>query len=206
MRIALFTLLALVIIGIMPGVCFADSPITSTTFSDAYLDCDMVQIAKDTGVMNLEIAGWLSDPETPIDIKAAIINALSWDLNGKHNSDLYECYLALEYQILPDELDKDSLTADECFCLGYLKVMDNYFEPQNGIPLLERAQKMKKNSYTVAIVTALAKAQKAMDTDWCEMWQVTNKVFENKRLKKDMREEASAIIYDYMVLYEDYCE
>jgi hypothetical protein len=206
MRIALFTFIAIIALAILPAVCFADSPITSTTFSDAYSDVQMVRIAKDSGVMNFEIAKYLDDPSVPVDEKAAVINALSWDLNGKSNAELFMCYLALEFRTPPESLDMDSLTSDELFCLGYLKVMDNYFEPEHGISLLEKAQKMNSDSYTVAIITALAKAQKAMDTDFCKAWRLTNKVFENENLEQDMRPEAVTIIYDYMVLYKEGCD
>lgn len=62
---------------------YADSPITSTDFSDAYLDIEIVKKAKAEGILNLEVAKYLSSPTNPIDIKAAVINALSWKLEGK---------------------------------------------------------------------------------------------------------------------------
>jgi hypothetical protein len=40
-----------------------------------------------------------------------------------------------------------------------------------------------------------------MDSDWREVWKVTEKVFEDKKLKMDMKQKARDIIYDYMVLY-----
>ncbi len=56
---------------------FADSPITSTDFYEAYFDVDMVKNAKDSGVLNNEIAGFLASPVKPLDQKAAVVNALS---------------------------------------------------------------------------------------------------------------------------------
>lgn len=121
---------------IFPAVIYADSPITSTKFYEAYLDVKMVQRAYLEGVMGLEIAEFLSSPKNPIDTKAAVINALSWRFEGKNNAELYMYYLGLLYHVSILELDTDFLSADETFCLGYLMVMDNYFHPEHAIPLL----------------------------------------------------------------------
>ncbi|MFN3532610.1 MAG: hypothetical protein ACK41Q_08915 [Candidatus Brocadia sp.] len=44
--------------------------------------------------------------------------------------------------------------------------MDNYIHPENAIPLLEEAHELMKESFTVSMVLALAKAQLAFDSDW----------------------------------------
>jgi hypothetical protein len=44
-----------------------------------------------------------------------------------------------------------------------------------------------------------------MDSDWCEVYNLTNSVRENKELKIDMKEEAISIIFDYMDIYKDDC-
>ncbi|MCK6469781.1 MAG: hypothetical protein L6Q53_16565 [Candidatus Brocadia sinica] len=191
---------------IFPAVIYADSPITSTKFYEAYLDVKMVQRAYLEGVMGLEIAEFLSSPENPIDTKAAVINALSWRFEGKNNAELYMYYLGLLYHVSILELDTDFLSADETFCLGYLMVMDNYFHPEHAIPLLEEAQKAMENSFTVSIILALAKAQIVLTEDWCAVWKLTERVLENRALKQDLRPEAIKIIVDYMILYKDYCE
>lgn len=187
-------------------VSHADSPITSTKFYEAYLDVKMVQRAQLEGVMGFEIAEFLTSPENPIDVKAAVINALSWRFEGKNNAELYMYYLGLLYHVSILELDTNFLSADETFCLGYLMVMDNYFHPENAIPLLEEAYKVMKDSFTVSIILALAKAQIILTEDWCEVWKLTERVLENSALKQDLRPEAKKIIVDYMILYKDYCK
>ena len=72
------------------AVIHADSPITATGFYEAYLDVKMVERAHLEGVMGLEIAEFLTSPENPIDVKAAVINALSWRFDGKNNAELYK--------------------------------------------------------------------------------------------------------------------
>ena len=156
--------------------------------------------------MGLEIAEFLSSPENPIDIKAAVINGLSWRIDGKSNAELYTYYLALLYHLPLKELDIDVLSADEVFCIGYLSIMDDYFYPEKALPFLEKAQEMAKDSFTVSIVLALAKAQMAFNSDWCEAWKLVENVLKNKDLKQDLRPEAAKMIVDYMMLYKEYCK
>jgi hypothetical protein len=185
---------------------YGDSPITSTPFSQAYLDVEMVKEAKEEGLMSLEIAEYLSSTSNPVDVKAAVINALSWDVEGKSNAELYLYYLALSYRTPIDDLDIDALNGDELFSLGYLTVMDDYFNPDEAIQLLEKASAKRRDSFTVSIVLALTKAQKAMESDWCEVWKLTDGVLGNKKLKQDLRPRARKIIVDYMSLYKDDCK
>lgn len=187
-------------------ISHADSPITSTSFYEPYLDIKMVERAHLEGVMGIEIAEFLSSPENPIDVKAAVINALSWKFEGKNNTEFYMYYLALLYHVPFTELDTDFLSADEIFCLGYLMAMDNYFHPEIAIPFLEKAHEMMKDSLAVSIILALAKAQMAFEADWCEVWKLLEGVLRDKSLKQDLRPEAMKLIVDYMILYKEYCK
>lgn len=166
----------------------------------------MVQRAHLEGVMGVEIAEYLSSPENPVDHKAAVINALSWRFEGKSNAELYTYYLGLLYHMSITELDTDFLSADEIFCLGYLIAMDDCFHPENAIVLLEEAQKMMKESFTVSMVLALVKAQIAFEQDWCVAWKIIEQVLQNADLKQDLRPEAKKIIVNYMILYREYCK
>lgn len=194
------------LLSVYPVTTRADSPVTSTDFYKAYMDVNMVQRAHLEGVMGVEIAEFLSSPENPVDVKAAVINALSWKFDGKRNAELYTYYLGLLYHLPVEELDTDFLSADEIFCLGYLTVMDDYFHPERGMVFLEKAHEMKKDSFTVSIVLALARAQMVFEMDWCEVWKLTEDVLLNKELKQDLRPEATKRIVDYMVLYKEYCK
>jgi len=189
-----------------PTTSHADSPITATKFYEAYLDVKMVERAHLEGVMGLEIAEFLTSPEKPIDVKAAVINALSWRFDGKNNAELYAYYLALLYHVSVAELDTEFLSVDEIFCMGYLTAMDDYFHPEKALPILEEAHKTMGNSFTVSIILAIAKAQRAFDSDWCEVWKLTEAVLQNKELNQDLRPEAIKMIVDYMILYKEYCK
>ncbi len=188
-----------------PVASRADSPITATVFYEAYRDVKMVERAHLEGIMGLEIAEFLTSPENPIDVKAAVLNALSWRFEGKNNTELYAYYLALLYHVPVAELDTAFLSADEVFCIGYLTALDNYFHPEMALPLLEEARKMTKDSFTVSIILAITKAQLAFDSDWCEIWKLTEEVLQNKELKQDLRPEAVKMIVDYLILYREYC-
>ena len=194
-----------VLVFVFSRKSYADSPITATDFYEAYMDVKMVERAHLEGVMGLEIAEFLTSPENPIDVKAALINALSWRFEGKKNAELYAYYLALLYHVSVIELDTEFLSADEIFCMGYLTAMDDYFHPEKALPLLEEAHKMMKESFTVSIILALVKAQRAFDSDWCEIWRIIEKVLSDKELKQDLRPEAVKRIVDYMILYKEYC-
>ncbi|NUO09469.1 MAG: hypothetical protein HUU08_12460 [Candidatus Brocadia sp.] len=206
MKKALITVLVVKLLFVFPGISQADSPITATDFYEAYKDVKMVQRAHLEGVMGVEIAEFLSSPENPIDLKAAVINALSWRFEGKNNAEFYTYYLGLLYHMSITELDTDFLSADEIFCLGYLVAMDNYFHPENAMSLLEEAHKLMEKSFTVSIVLALVKAQMAFEQDWCEAWKIIENVLRNTDLKQDLRPEAKKIIVNYMILYREYCK
>ncbi|HLE87359.1 MAG TPA: hypothetical protein VI727_06820 [Candidatus Brocadiaceae bacterium] len=206
MKKILLVVLLLNVLLLFQKISHADSPITATGFYEAYMDVKMVKRAHLEGVMGLEIAEFLTSPENPIDVKAAVINALSWRFDGKNNVELYACYLALLYHVSLIEIDTAFLSADKIFCMGYLMVMDDYFHPEKALPLLEEAHNMEKDSFAVSIILALAKAQRAFDSDWCEVWKLTEEVLKNKELKQDLRHEATKMIVDYMILYKEYCE
>ncbi len=187
---------------LISAALWADSPITSTTFYEAYRELEIVREANNSGVVDLEIAGYLYSKSIPIDLKAAVINALSWSTSGKRNSDLFSYYLSLQYGITRDELSLDIMEADELFCLGYLMVMDNYFRPSGAVPFLERASSQMGKSFTVAVILAIVKAQeKTMAQNFNGIWDLIEAVLQDPWLEHDMRREAEEIIVDYMSLY-----
>lgn len=181
---------------------FADSPITSTDFSRAYNDVNIVKTAKDGGTINQEIADYLYSSKNPIDIKAAVINALGWGINGKSNA---EGYVKLKYSKNIKDLDTSSLTGEEIFCISYLMALDDYFHVDNALALMEKARDKNKSSFTIAIVDTILKGQIALHNDnWGMVWLNTERVLNDKTLVKDMREAAINNIVEYMKSYEDY--
>lgn len=206
-RTVIFPVLAF-FTGGAPAV--ADSPITSTAISRAYMDMAIVRKAATQGILDDEIAAYLSSPNNPLDAKAAVINALSWDPNGKHNRGLYWQYLSRVYQKSPKELPPSHLTADEIFNVGYLAVMDNYFEPQKAVPWLEKAAGSRRESFTIAVVLALTKGQALLgenDALTCGVYKLVSGVLADKSLTRDtMRPAAVETIRNYVRHYSQDCK
>ena len=192
-------LLAVVSVG---ARMFADSPITSTDFYRAYLDLPIVIKAESHGVIDLEIADYLHSASIPLDLKAAVVNALSWGPEEKRNAEFFSYYLALEYGVPLDRLYPERISPTDLFCLGYLTILDDYFEPSYGLLLMDLALEHFEDSMVASIVTALARAQDlVMGEDSYDLWPVIEEVITNQSLRRDFRPLAMEIIVDYMSLY-----
>lgn len=176
---------------------YADSPLTSTPFSSAYADITIVKEAAEKGKVDTSIAQYLAEPSNPIDVKAAVINALSWDFNGKTNASYY---CSIIYHKSLEELDISALSGDQQFCIGYMMAMDNYFETERALEYLKLAEKNLPGSITVSMVRALVEA---MSLNRGTEWDGVQKVLMNPGLKQDMRQDALNIILDYMALYSN---
>ena len=187
----------------------ADSPITSTDFYKAYLHIPEVEEAHTIGVLSEEIAEYLLNSDNSLDKKAAVINALSWDIDRKINAFLFKRYLKEKYQI-KDDIDSliQVMNDEELFCLGYITVMDNYFSPENSLIYFDSTGDSIRQSYTFQIINALVKTQSLLEDQnkWCRIWKTINTVETNKELKVDMNVGGRKIILDYITIYKKYCE
>ena len=75
---------------------FADSPLTYTDFSKAYLDIPIVQEAsKSKGRITNEMMEYIDNDANPLEVKLAIINAIGWDHKGLTNSKLFFMYVMI---------------------------------------------------------------------------------------------------------------
>lgn len=189
------------VIIVFAGLCLttatasADSPLTSTPFSNAYEDISIVKEAAEKGIVDAGIAAYLSDENNPLDVKAAVINALSWDINGKTNA---ETYSNLIFQSSLADLDVSSLSGDQLFCFGYLMAMDDYFNTDQALDYLKQAEEKIPDSFTVSIIRALVETMDLSDGGWEE--HIRPLLLNNAKIR-DMRQEAVNIILDYMALY-----
>lgn len=203
MRKKTLTILGLMCLILGGSPAQADSPITSTPIADVYLDIALVKKARATGNLTLEMAQFLSNNQYPIDQKAALINALSWRVEGKQNAQIYEKFLRSGY----GEINPKKLTPHEVFALAYLTVMDDYFQPERAMPLFDQALLRNRNSLTVGLIRILNRAQIVMTQpgEWCRVWRLAEGTNRNRTLKTDLRPAARKIILDYMILYRDSC-
>jgi len=184
----------------------ADSPLTSTNFYKAYINQDVIISVDDVnGVLTENLIDYLIS-DNPIDIKMAVINKLSWDLDGKNNADLFLNYLIRLGNYKNKEKFLKKAKGEELLCYAYLKALDNYNDVTEAVSIADKALKANPNSYTFQIIVAIIKAQKAFDSDWCQVYQLTNNVRTNSYLDLDMNTGAIDMIFEYMDLYEDSCK
>jgi hypothetical protein len=179
----------------------ADSPLTSTPFWKAYQDVPEVRQAHDIERLNTHLAYYLLS-KAPIDRKAAVINALSWNFYGRQNAALFREVLGIKYKLPPASVDP-RLTAEETFCLGYLTALDDYFHPKPALAMVEKARARLPKSFTVAIVDALIRAQVNF-SHFERLWPIVRRVLDDRRLVEDMRPAGREIIVRYMRLYQKY--
>jgi hypothetical protein len=202
-----FLLIALLLFS-FSVVSKADSPLTSTDLATAYANESIMKTAESAnGKLNNELMKYLCNSSNPIAIKLAVINKLGWDFNGKINAEIFWSYLQKnnKYKNLSDFEKKGS--ADLLICYAYIKALDNYFDVNEALKFAKLAiKKDKKKRYSVHIVAALIEAQKLFDSSWCDVWKSTDKVRQNKKLAKDLKEEVITNIFEYMDLYKDDCK
>lgn len=201
------TAIILCILILFSSAAFADSPLTSTDFSDAYADEPIVIAAsKTTGYITNQLMDYLTDEKRPIALKMAVINKFGWNINGKNNDQVFMKYLKEKYGYSDEKAFLEKGKGDELLSMAYLKALSNYFEVDNAVKYAEKALEKNPKSRTYNLIVGLIKAQKAMDSDWCEVFQITDRVRKDTNLINDMKPEAVKIIYDYMDIYGDDCK
>ncbi len=174
---------------------YADSPLTSTPFSKAYYNIAIVKEASERNTITADMAAYLADGNNSIDVKAAIINALSWNVEGKNNTELYCQFI---YGKALKEMDAAALSGDQQFCIGYLLAMDDiYFESTQSMEYLRMARSNMSDSLTVTVVTFLVETMNVVSYDWPDQ---LNQILADTSLNRDLSEDAITVITDYMLL------
>ncbi len=183
---------------------YGDSPVTSTAFSLDYLDQPMVrQTLAANGVISDQISLYLASPEPGPELKAAVINGLYSGANVWDVRDNAYRFAMLIHGRPPAGLDPEELDADELLVIGYLTLLDDYFNPADALAWLSRARTLAPRSFTIAIVEALAQAQTALfESDWPSVWQSVKTVAGDPELTEDrLKPQALQTILEYLVLY-----
>lgn len=190
----------------LTGNALADSPITSTYFADEYYDVPIVlEAGNSNGIITPSMMDYMIDRKNPTDVKLAIINKLSWDINGKNNAEIFIDYLISKKGYKNNSRLMKKANADILICIAYLQAMDDYFNPKPAFETAIAAQKKKKRSYSINFIKSLIEAQIHFDGNWCDIYTVTNEVRINKKLKMDMRPAAVIKAHEYCDIYKDYC-
>lgn len=175
------------------------SPITNTSFYTVYKnDFYAVKLAEESGVLNEKIAEFLLTDQYSNDLKAAVINALSFDILGKENSEEFKLYLQAKYQLSAvNNGTYDSINASDLMSLAYLTIMDDYFSPNKALPIIIKASDKNPNDHAICIVKLLIEAQAAYIDDPCgasKLYQIETK---GKNFTNMLLPEALIIIENY---------
>ena len=194
-------MLMIVILLGLNNIILADSPITSSNFSKAYEDVFIVQRASEALYLTEELIEYLDNENNPIDVKAALINELGWDNENQDNYSLFLKYLMVKYNYKDFDDLVSKASGETLISLAYLKAMDDYFNVNDSTLLAEIAVEKKGYSYTINIIYGLIMGQFFMDEDWSKINLITSYVDKNRHLKRDMREDAIKIIFEYMDIY-----
>jgi hypothetical protein len=203
MKVGLISL----VFSLMSFQTFADSPLTSTDLAGPYRNESIVKQAMAArGKLTDELMTYLVNPKNEIAMKMAVINALGWGFNGQNNATTFLNFIKAKRGYANDKILMKKASGADLLCLAYLKALDNYFKLDQAILYAEAALKKNQKSYTFNIIAALIKAQKAMDSDWCAVYTITNKVRLNAKLTQDMHADVIKNIFEYMDLYQSSCK
>jgi len=194
-------------IALLLGLALADSPLTTPEYHLVYAEHPMVATAAEGGVIDDELCEFLVRGKRGMDLKAAVVNALSWNIDGQDNATAFLHALAKRKDRPAAELlaFPTLIEPHEAFVYGYLLAMDDYFEPSAALPWLAQAREQLPKSKTVALIESLVVAQIALEGDWCAVYTGVDAVFEAPKLRPDMKFAAETVIRDYINLYEDSC-
>ena len=200
----LFTLVTLMAAW---AFCWADSPLTSTHFADAYSDHPMVQMASEEmqGDIPTSLLNFLADKKAPVDVRLAVINKLGWNFDGTSMGAQLGQYLMGRYKVKNEKKLVKKLDAKTLAVYAYAKAMSNYFDVAAASEMGHQAVKKNKDkSFSVAFISSLIDAQVYLDNDWSMVHKVVANVLNDGSLRLDMRQEAIDSVMDYINLYKEY--
>lgn len=186
---------------------WADSPLTSTHFAEAYSDHPMVQMASEEMQYDIPttLLNFLADKNEPVDVRLAVINKIGWNFDGTSVGAQLEQYLMGRYNVKTEKKLVKKLDAGTLAVYAYARAMSNYFDVTAASELGHLAVKKNKNkSFSVAMAAALIDAQEYLHNDWSKIYKVVADVLHDGSLHLDMRQEAIDNIMDYINLYTEY--
>lgn len=184
---------------------WADSPLTSTNFSDAYADEPMVVLAGEHGLgdrIPVELLSFLADKKAPVDVRLAVVNRLTW-FSETNDFTQFENYLIKRFKAKDRWKLQKKLDASTLAVYAYAMAVSNRSDLQEASDLVHHAvEKDKEHSFSVAMACALIEAQIHFDNNWSMIYPTVAAVVNDGTLKRDMRQKAIDIIMEYIGLYE----
>ena len=192
---------------------FADSPLTSTDFGNAYLDIPIVQKAfVSKGSITNEMMDYIEDDANPLGVKLAIINSLGWDHKGVMLSKIFLMYV-IKKKNYQSEYNNDYLafkyyaTRDELICYAYMKALDNYFDVVDAFEIAGEALRKSPDSFAVNMIYNLIKAQGLTSFgEYCYASKLYLEMKNNPNLVMDIRRESLSYVFEYMTSIGENCK
>jgi hypothetical protein len=172
---------------------FADSPLTSIDFAQAYAD---LPVMKELQHGRKQAAYELLASHASTDQKLAVANALGW---GKNNASAFS--LRIESERPGDAGPEDA------FVTAYLQAMDDYLDIKPAtVALADKAARALPDDFTVQYTAALIHAQLAMEGSWCDVYKGPAAVLERfSPSRRNLRPAAIALAQEYLRGYADEC-
>lgn len=200
-----FIITALLVLSV--SVAFAGSPISKTSFFTAYYLNEQVQYAEEKGILDGVLGAFLIDQTAPVDLKAAVINALPCDERGKTNVETFKMFIARKYGKPFESIPINEISGDDLFCLGYLTLLHDPKDITKAIGILENAKSKQPESFTIRIIYSLALAQNHLDnSDGCSAWSVCDGVRSNLTIHRDLNDEAISLIFAQVDPLKEECK
>jgi hypothetical protein len=192
---------------------FADSPLTSSVFCQAYMDIPIVQEAfKSKGRITNEMIEYIDGDTNPLDVKLAIINAIGWEHDGVKISKMFFMYVMNKKKYKTEfggefSAFKWNATRDELICFAYMKALDNYFDVVDAFEMAEEAVRKYPDSFAVNMIYNLIKAQGLTEFgEYCYASKLFLSLKDNPKLKMDMRKESMSYVFEYMTSVGENCK
>ena len=205
-----FRTMVIALVSLLPlaaGTANADSPLTSTTFGRAYDDHPIVARALEAQSLDRQMAAYIGDPINPVDVKLAIVSALSFP-TAKRNVLRLVFYFREKYgwsaanSPSPYEVPLEDLAWDEVAALGYMAALADTRYPGRAKAIAARARELKPDSLAVALVHTLIESQ-GEDCDGVRDYHQVLKQRDEGVLVGDFRQTALDIVAEYMKWFDD---
>lgn len=200
---------------------FADSPITSTFWAEAYKEIPIIaEVINKTKTGNQVFTqkelDFLINSNNPVAQRLSLINANGWNIDGLSNApNLLKAFIS-KYKVSNEEQFLSKANSYDLIIYAYCLAMDNYFDVKKAHDIASMAykkniEKEKDFSYAVNLIYAIITCQTYLDDMylWCDVYKTANTVkssYDNGKLKKDFKEEAAKAIYEYLFIYKDSCK
>ena len=214
MKKALFFIASLILIT---QSSYADSPLTSTEFYQAYLDVPIVKAAADNpNVLTEEMMDYLYDYANPLDVKMALINAVGWNVDRRLSTfPDYLIYCAEHFDRERYGVGDKMLTSEDLFLYAtpdqmavfvYLRALADYSNVTYLYSFAGYAMQRPVNKQSFMLPMALVWAQVQLEVGrWEDIYPSVERLFLDAEIK-DMRPEAVNMIMDYINLYKKYAD